>query len=620
MSIKKDNFENYNVVCPQCSESLFKKNNINSNTDINNKNNNSGEFLLFKCKKCNIVFCYILCVYCDKKIYMKIHPKCLPYNGLNGFNIYCPYETCRKIFYFTKCIKCQRIQKQKACIKEGSIITCEYDDCKCEYIQISCPIKMCGDINSCEKPKIFTNFPMGCMNIHNQEVMFQKIACYYCWRPIVYLSNRAKKNKYIECQKIECPYSNCKKIFNRIICPHCYYENYIEGGWYKMGSRLKCHKCKEYFGKIICPCCQKINVCENNYFRTGKMKCGIINCLKENYLINCLYCSKLNIFNNKAPINGQTIKCGYCYNIFNEVFCPFCRLINPFPLADFSFGKVYKCKYLNCLKEFQYLICPNCFLYTFTKENQEGKKLKCDECNILFMNWGCPFCKSNIMDKKSILHLGQMVKCPAKECGKIYSFLKCPKCKKLVFSKENEILLGKSVKCPYQGCGEYFLIIICPLCKIKAVYSGQKIDYEEGKNIYCPNCKGNFKFIVDKKIYDNKLTILEQIVGNTLKFGDGIVDENYLFKQNLFFIQIKKKIFPSQFASVPFDKNLIKLSNHNILLGDCIVCHNNVKESIFYPCAHRCVCYNCAVLVFEMNKKCPKCNQPAKCIIKKVYE
>ena len=51
-----------------------------------------------------------------------------------------------------------------------------------------------------------------------------------------------------------------------------------------------------------------------------------------------------------------------------------------------------------------------------------------------------------------------------------------------------------------------------------------------------------------------------------------------------------------------------------------MICHNNIKESIFYPCGHRCTCYNCAVIIFVVNKKCPKCNQEASCIIKKVYE
>ena len=231
------------------------------------------------------------------------------------------------------------------------------------------------------------------MTIHKneKEIMYHKINCYYCWRPIVYESTRAHRNKYCECQKVICPYTDCKKEFNRIICPHCYIEIYVKNGWYKIGSLIKCNKCKKDFGKILCIACGRINVCKGAFFKSGQILCGFPNCLKESYMINCIYCIKLNIFKKLIPINGQKIKCGYCHNTFNEIFCPFCRLINPFPLGDFSFGKVYKCKYLTCFKQFQFLICPNCLLYSFTKETKEGKKIKCNECNISFMNWGFLF-------------------------------------------------------------------------------------------------------------------------------------------------------------------------------------------------------------------------------------
>ena len=616
MSINRDNSKNIKIICPQCSESIFEESNKNKN--INNINS-SFEFIKFNCKKCKINFCYILCVYCDKKIYMKIHSEGLDYNGLNGFNIDCPYESCGKTFYFTKCIKCGRTQKQKNYVKEGTTITCIYNDCKSEYFQINCPIKNCHDLISIEKPKIHKNFPFGAMSIHKRknEVMYQKINCYYCWRPIVYISSLTHKNKYIECQKVVCPYNDCKKSFNRIICPYCYNENYINDGWYKMGSKIKCNKCNENFGKIICPSCGKINICEGNYFKSGVIRCGFINCQKENYMINCIFCRKLNIF-NQLPINGQKIKCGYCLNTFNEVLCPFCSLINPFPLADFCYGKAYKCKYLNCLKEFQFLMCPKCLLYTFVKSHQEGRKLKCDECNTLFMNWGCPFCKSNIMDKDSTLNLGQMIKCPAKHCRKEYSFIRCSKCQKIIFSKENECLLGKCVECPYQGCGESTLVNICPICNKKLIYSGVKPSYNDGDKISCPNCKKNYKYKREYNLYENKLIILEEIAGKTINFGVGEIDKNYLFKQNLIF-QINKKIISfSQNTDIISGKSIIIYQNKSLI--GCMVCHNNLKESIFYPCGHRCVCYNCALLIFEVHKKCPKCNKEAKCIIKKIYE
>ena len=85
-----------------------------------------------------------------------------------------------------------------------------------------------------EKSKINSNFPSGII-ISNNKTIYQKIKCYYFFRPIVYSSDKEHKNKYVECQKVECPYSDCKKSFNRIICPKCYNEIYINDPFYEMG-------------------------------------------------------------------------------------------------------------------------------------------------------------------------------------------------------------------------------------------------------------------------------------------------------------------------------------------------------------------------------------------------
>ena len=74
-----------------------------------------------------------------------------------------------------------------------------------------------------------------------------------------------------------------------------------------MGSKIKCINCKKYFGKILCPSCKKINSCQEEYFQFGKMMCGFQNCRKQNYMINCIFCRKLNVFKKDIPINGQLI-------------------------------------------------------------------------------------------------------------------------------------------------------------------------------------------------------------------------------------------------------------------------------------------------------------------------
>lgn len=609
------------ILCPKCLICIdLSINNIKISNGYNvlPKILELTEFSKFSCQKCELEFTFIFCAYCEKKIYMKIYQKAVPYNGLNGHNITCPYKSCGQVFYFTKCPSCQFVQKQKKFIKEGNIITCLNPKCKFQYSQVNCPIKYCTDLISFEKPKILTNYPIGIMLLHKNEIIYQKINCNNCFRPIVYQSKKNHKNKYCEGQKVVCPYKDCQKTFNRIVCPQCSEEIYINDGWYEMGSKINCHKCGKQFGKILCPSCGKMNTCENNYFKMGHMKCGFHNCLKESNMINCLYCRKLNLFDNNTQITGQVIKCGYCKNSFNEIFCPFCKKTNPFPLADFSFGKVFKCKYITCMKEFQFLICPKCNIHSYIKENKEGQRLKCEGCQTLFMNWGCPFCKSNILDKNTTLQIGQMVKCPSNKCNKKYSFIRCSVCHKLIFSKEDESLIGKAIKCPYQNCKAYTLTTYCSSCNVKTIYTGKKPSLNDGESVHCENCNQNYIFQKNKLLYNGDLKVLEQIEGKTLEFGVGEVDENFLGIQELFFAS-KKPQLSSQFiteSSVKFTKD----KKTNNIIRECIVCHNNLRESIFVPCGHRCTCYNCALIIFEVYKKCPKCSTDSTCIIKKVYE
>lgn len=617
------------IFCPKCLDPVKINLEVLTSNGLNAtpRRTKLVDFDPLSCQNCNLEFTFIDCAYCHKKIYMKKHPKeDAAFNGLNGANIKCPYTSCNQFFYLTQCQKCKMVQKQQKYIKEGTIITCLNEKCKFQYIQVNCPYKFCTDLAIMEKPKNFTNNPIGIMKIHKKEIMYQKINCSYCWRPIVYPSEKNNKNKYCEGQRVECPYKDCQKIFNRIICIFCFEEIYINDGWYEMGSKIKCPKCKHSFGKILCPSCGKMNTCQLNFFKLGSFKCGFHNCNKENNMINCLYCRRLNVLDIKNQIGGQVIKCGYCKNTFNNILCPFCMKTNPFPLADFSFGKVYKCQYLTCMKEFQFLICPRCNICSYIKETQEGQKMKCENCKILFINWGCPFCKSNIMDENTSLQIGEMmIKCPYEKCQKEYSFIRCSGCHKLIFSNENESLFGKAVKCPYQSCKTYTIIIYCPLCKVKTIYSGKKTNFIEGDEISCGNCKKNYIFKNNKSLYNGNLKVLKHIEGKPIKFGVGEVDQNYLAIQDLIIYDKKKSlIFPSQLMleqntdQVAVNKNEDILKN--ISLGECIVCHNNLKESVFVPCGHRCVCYNCAVIVFAITKKCPRCNKEATCIIKKVYD
>ena len=116
------------------------------------------------------------------------------------------------------------------------------------------------------------------------------------------------------------------------------------------------------------------------------------------------------------------------------------------------------------------------------------------------------------------------------------------------------------------------------------------------------------------------MKILEQIEGKKIEFGVGEVDENYLAIQSLF-IEDKNKNLPAQFTSETSDKNSLASFHHKSNnMVECIICHNNVKETVFFPCGHRCACYNCALTFFISYKKCPKCNSDSRTIIKRIYD
>ena len=617
------------VICPNC----FKK--INSfienydtdktnNDKINELHSDYKELDSLTCEACSFKFTYIVCIYCDEKIYYKKNKISIELNGFNGYNIQCPYLFCKSWFYFTKCPKCQKIQKQKCYIKEGEKIKCQNKNCNFEYIQIHCPIKDCFEIENIFNNRREIPIDITLRHNHNNESLFyyQKINCVFCLKPIIFKSTN-KKNKYYESQKVTCPYKECKKTFHSTYCPFCYNEKIITNDFYEIGSKIKCDniKCRAEFGKLLCPQCEIIHTLTKKYFKIGVVECG--NCNQKTMMINCIYCRQLNIFldKKKIPLEGQKIKCGYCEKKFNSILCPFCGELNPFPLANFKFGKIYTCIYETCHKNFQYIVCPGCNSHLTIYTHKEGIKMKCSKCNVFFINWGCPFCNSNIMDFDTKLQLGQLIKCPFQNCEKIYSFIRCSGCNKLMFSKENENLTGISIKC---NCGIYTLLITCPLCGIRSSLKGQKKSFKEGDIINCPNCKKKFKFEQKKDIYLGNMKILPEIEGEKFNFGIGEVDENLLYIKSLL-LDCKFYKNESQFNNNNNNDKIIGKvcyddHNNNKSKKECIICHNNQRQSVFVPCGHRCTCYNCAVLFFQVNKKCPLCNKKATIIIRKIYD
>ena len=606
--IEKENGENYLKNSINSSVSTIgtigtKNNNININTNL----------AIITCPNCNFDIYY-------NKIKEDI---------INGLNIKCQNPDCSQYFYSSKCPKCKEFFQIDRLIHEGEVITCF--NCKNQYLQTSCIIKNCEEHFYFVKPKNYTNLPNGIIHDHKKMLVFQKISCYFCFRPIDFITREQDNiNRYYEAQKVECPYSDCKKSFNRIICPKCTSVNIVDLGLFIFGSRIKCLNCNYIFSKIYCCECLKLNPLEKSEFKYGEFQCRFSVCSKISHIANCVHCQAINYFKmekNQFLIQGQTIKCGACEKLFQSVICPGCHNLNPFPKADFILGKLYKCKFKGiCNKKLMVLVCGNCWSFSVTNEEIEGKKYTCVKCRTLLSNFGCPFCNKSILDIDSSYEKGQIMRCP--NCSKEFSFCRCFDCRKLIYYKKKCSILGKAVTCE---CGKKSVNIICAFCNIRISISDLEKDLEIGEKITCPNCNKEFEYKEntelnkDENIYYKNLKYLKTINGTKLDFGKGEVDENYLEKQKIFDVEKnlynKEKSFSKlqiesdiTMTSTDLSKSWIEMKNKL-----CIVCQCYEKESIFYPCGHRCTCYKCAVYYFEVYKKCPRCNEEAKGIIPKIY-
>ena len=602
-----------------------------------NENEKIQKFLIFPGGNDKID--QINCPHCG--IEMKLKTDCIDKYKLNCLNVKCLNNFCGKFFFFTICPKCQNLQIIKKLILEGEMLKCSNKACLFQYIQSSCPVKGCQEMFYFSNPKNFNN--NGIVHSHKNLLIFQKISCIFCYRPIVYYTTSKNEIKrYYEAMRVICPYNECKKTFNRIVCPKCNEVNYIFMGLYMMGTRIKCAFCNFVFAKILCPMCLKINPLIKNEFKLGEFECRYNSCSKKCLIANCLHCQRINYFNfnekngnGKCLIPGQVIKCGYkdCTKKFCSVLCSGCNEINHFPNADFAFGKPYKCKYTAiCNKIFIILVCPKCLSYSKIYDDCEGKKYTCNVCNTLLANFQCPFCLISILDKDSYFNFGQMIECP--NCKKKFSFFRCWNCKRLINSKEDECILGKAVCCNH--CKKYSVNVICPKCFSKITFSKRTENVPLGEKISCPNCQQTYEFSEHlengmEELYNKNLSTIPELEGMTINFGNPLEDENYLERKNIFLCDKLEKYFTSEDSNINNKSTNISTNvstNISEIYDDigkkvknnlCIICQSNNKESIFFPCGHRCSCYKCAVYYYEVYHKCPRCQQDAKGIIPKIF-
>lgn len=612
------------IRCPYC---LYTKGPVKEDTEIICDN-----------KYCQQHFLFVSCPFCEQNIFFRANSdipnnkeSAKPFSLYNNNNIKCPYFGCKQTFFLTECIGCKTKRKIEHCVTEMSPIQCIYCKENYNYVVLKCPFKGCRENSGFNKPNTSNNYPDGFVYFHhddkNKKIPYQKLNCIFCMRPIVFYFD----NKYIEGQTIECPYKDCHKKFNRLICPFCYFEN-IFNGFYSMGSEIICQNpsCHKKFYKVPCYYCSKINWVNERFIEGNIIICSSAKCQKKSQMISCLFCRRPNYFINEKYKSGQTIVCGYpdCGRKFNSVICPKCRNYNYFPKGDFKFGKIYICKYEGCGCSFFLVHCPNCKNESPVENIAEGFRMRCMTCHKVLLNWNCPFCNYNIIENNSSLNKGQRVRCPNPNCQKIYSFVGCPQCKQLVFSSGEQILDGQIIKCPNEECRAKFAYIRCNYCYVRHTIVNQSSPIDLDKERICEKCKKKYKprdGIMDK-IYGNidNLFYFSEIRGVPGKLGKPLVDENVVDLMDRMIMTDEynnSSIIMNNKANIAcvYEGDSIDTSIQSEI-KKCMFCHIVLGESVFSPCGHRCACYKCAMSYFESKKKCPKCNLPSSSICRKVFD
>ena len=624
------------ILCPFCYEK-----NISSNSE------DFKPETPIKCSKCSKKFYFFKCFHCNNKIYYKQN------FDFTNFIIKCPYSKCQKIFAITSCPKCTT----KIFFNGRYPVKCPNQNCNNIFTKIKCPYKDCekfGITNS----KTYKEGDIILCEFHDPKFFFQTLNCYHCSRSIIWIFPH---KCLIGGQNIKCPYEDCGKFFNLLNCPSCNKINFFSNsnedsfGENMININIKCINCSNEYVNLFCPICLKNFTIGNDYIEGNILQCPYALNKNKNknfidiphddkyfQIVNCIFCKRPNIFmdSDKYPYyHGQKVLCQYqdCQKIFCKIPCPFCMKFNLFPKAEFSFGSKISCVFENCKKSFRVFLCPNCNNYQVeTKDMLEGQNIKCLKCGVFFFSIYCPHCKNNILGKNTKLLFGQSILCPYKNCQRLFSYLYCCKCKKPLYDKNNAYNDEMIINCPYKNCGVKFINCICPKC-LRNNFTIIKMDnnYNQENNIRftdsmeCIHC-GN-KFLPTKR-YNifNEGIIIEFRQGKTIFFNDGIKDPLQMIKSKMIIeSEIYKLIEDENCGNFKISQLGQTLSNLTIMEQvikkdermQCCFCLENISESVFIPCGHRCVCFKCGEMIMKsQNKKCPICQEEAFYLLKKVYD
>ena len=530
---------------------------------------------IINCNNCKKKYIYKYCLECSQIIFFnKIY--------YDGYNIKCPYVSCKAICCTVKCEnkECDKKIFYKTKYFQGDKIACS--NCKANFKKIKCPCLECNrnivtDINFLE------GRPLQCQ--HTEGVfVFQKVGCWFCGRHCVW--NNSKGKYYIEGQMIVCPYKECERITYKVICPKCLNSSVYTKVNVDMGKKLTC--------------C--IKGCENSPIAGTNLTCNY--CKESFYFVICFYCKQINFW--KKPnvyLTCQTVVCvnENCRKKSALVPCPFCKRINHFSRGVFILGQKYSCSYRECRNEFIILYCGKCNMTHIKKFNTDITSLyTCDNCNNLMPTIQCQKChKFCCSTNNSKIETHSILKCPYEKCGQKFYYYICPFChhdfNTLTYTTTN-------LKCPFQNCNKSFTYFRCKKCNKDNFIENMDNDMMDCDEINCLFCNEINDIInqPDKnRIVNTKKVYITQ--GEKIDFDNP--------EEDPYDRLIINSLIPSKIYEIPFTASMNSSDNSE---KKCVICLGKETKFILAPCGHKCICERCGVdekQIIQKIGRCPICKE-----------
>ena len=587
-----------------------------------------------QCDKCKKTFFYIQCYYCVQLIFFKEK------TNTNGFNIRCPYKGCGMVICRVQCPQCNKFLVHRDTYYQGEVSSCS--DCEKSFTVLTCPFKACGKTLHLEPTYILGSI-LPCYHA-GETKCFQKISCMCCYRHIYFDNNlkiNDKNNSYIPTQLVRCPYENCKAETQQVECDRCSWRWFVVGHKWSFGRLITCKNdnCNNEFSYSMCPECLEVQT-----HPKCCLECQLIRCIKcdnEYQFTNCRKCHEVIFWSkkkNKEYQHLQLIKCPTCETLFQTIKCSECNHLSTFFANSMTLSVPHCCKSCNKKKLTTYwsmYFCSECGIFNMKKvkassssnnKNQliveiEGDN-SCSKChkNNTFVNTQCPHCLyvhtviSTKKAKTKAMSYMSKVQCQNQICKKYFYYYKCT-CG-LDYTREN---MQNPFKCAV--CSESIYEYYCPICKRKSINIQNK----------CDRCHNPKTILSTEPNEEIKLKFVEFQQGDPHSFGkpekdygEVQISEN-LIQTGLYFNKPNQLLYENEthianiVGSLSFSCEKTRYSSKKIdstfeTKEKCVICYAKDKQSVFAPCGHRCVCFECGKeYIKNKNKveapKCPLCKE-----------